>query len=73
MALIKKNELMQMNEKGLKDKYEELRKELVKINSQRAIGTIPEKPGRIKEMRKTIARIHTYLKIKKQTGGKKKA
>ena len=61
-----------MNEKTMKEKLNELKKELIKINSQRAIGTIPEKPGRIKEIRRTIARINTNLYMKRQTGGKQK-
>ncbi|MBI2670737.1 50S ribosomal protein L29 [Candidatus Woesearchaeota archaeon] len=72
MAIIKKTELKQMNEKSLKEKMNDLKKELIKINSQRAIGTIPEKPGRIKEIKRTIARIYTHLNLKKQTGGNQK-
>lgn len=72
MAIIKKTELKQMNEKSLKDKMNELKKELIKINSQRAVGTIPEKSGRIKEMRRTIAKIYFQLSLKKPTGGKQK-
>lgn len=59
MAIIRKNELKQMNEKVLQDKLKDLKIELMKLNSQRAMGTPPENPGRIREIRKTIARIHT--------------
>ena len=72
MAIIKRTELKQMNEKSLKEKMNELKKEMIKINAQRAVGTIPEKSGRVKEIRKTIARIHTMINIKKQSGGKQK-
>ena len=72
MAIVKKSELKQMNEKSLKEKMNEIKRELIKINAQIAVGTIPEKPGRIKDMKKTIARIYTQLKIKKETGGKPK-
>ncbi len=64
MAIIKKTEFKQMNEKMLNEKLNDLKKEMIKVNAQIAIGTIPEKPGRIKEIRKTIARINTYLKNK---------
>jgi large subunit ribosomal protein L29 len=70
MAIIKKNELIQMNEKALDEKLRELKIELVKINAQRSMGTMPENPGKIKEIRKTIARINTIKKLK---GGNEKA
>lgn len=61
MAIIKKSELKQMKEPQLKERLIELKKEMMKINSQRAVGTVPENPGRVKEVRKTIARILTKL------------
>jgi len=70
MAIIRKNEMVQMDEKTLNDKLRELSKELIKINAQIAMGTIPENPGKIKEIRRTLARIKTMQKTK---GGKEKA
>ncbi len=70
MAIIRKNELVQMNEKALEEKITELKLELVKINAQRSMGTVPESPGKIKEIKKTIARINTIKKLK---GGSEKA
>lgn len=67
MAIIRKNELKQANEKDLDEKLKSLQEELVKINAQIAMGTLPQNPGRIKEIRKTIARIKTL------EGGNKKA
>jgi|TARA_Y100000034_G_scaffold41016_1_gene50459 large subunit ribosomal protein L29 len=68
MAIIKKNELVQMDEKTLNGKLTELKMELIKINAQISMGTLPENPGRIKEIRKTIARIKTLKNMKE--GGK---
>ena len=48
-----------MNELELRNKSSELKKELMKINSQIAIGTIPKSPGKVKEMKRTIAQILT--------------
>lgn len=59
MAILRKNEIKQMNEKELNEKLASLNEELVKINAQIAMGTLPQNPGRIKEIRKTIARIKT--------------
>lgn len=64
MAIIRKNELVQMDEKSMNDKLNELKKELVKINAQISMGTMPENPGKIKEIRRTIARINTIKKMK---------
>ncbi len=71
MAIIKKNEMVQMDEKTLNDKLRELSKELIKINAQIAMGTIPENPGKIKEIKRTIARIKTMQNT--TIGGKEKA
>lgn len=53
-----------MDSKTLDEKFIELKKELIKINAQIAMGTVPENPGKIKEIRKTIARIKTLQKTK---------
>ncbi len=58
-----------MNELGLDNKLVELKKELMKINSQIAIGTVPKSPGKVKEIKRAIAKI---LTIKNQKGGIKK-
>ena len=65
MAIIKKNEFEQMNEKTLNEKLIEMKKELMKYNSQRSSGTPPENPGRVSEVKRTIARIYTKLGQKK--------
>lgn len=60
---MKHKELKLMNESDLNNKITELKKELMKINSQIAIGTIPKSPGKVKEMKRTIAKILT-IKMK---------
>jgi len=52
-------ELNSLKEDALKSRLEELRKELMKFRSQIASGTIPKNPGKIKIIKRTIARIHT--------------
>ena len=49
----------------------ELKKELMKINSQIAIGASPKNVGKIKDMKRTIARILT-INRQKRKGGRKK-
>ena len=57
MALIRNKDLSNMPKDELKSKLDELRKELVKENAQIAIGTAPKSPGKVKQMKKTIAKI----------------
>lgn len=61
MAVIKKSEFKQMDERQLTEKLGELNKEMMKLNAQRSSGTALENPGKIKAVKKTIARIHTAL------------
>ena len=74
---MKAKQLRVMNELDLENKSSEIKKELMKINSQIAIGTVPKSPGKVKEMRRTIAQILTINKEKalqktKWKGGAKK-
>lgn len=61
MAIIKKSEFKNLNETQLNERLIHLRKELVKLNAQRAIGTTLESPGKIKAIRRMIAKINTVL------------
>lgn len=70
MALIKKNEFKQMSEEELMKRIVDLRKELMKSNAQVATKTNPENPGKIRLIKKTIAKIYTQLN-KKNVGGDK--
>ena len=61
---MKFKELKLMGEADLKEKMAEIRKDLMKLSSQVAMGTIIKNPGQIKGIKKTIARIKTILKTK---------
>ena len=65
---MKAKELKLMSELELDNKSAELKKELMKINSQIAIGTLPKSPGKIGEMKRAIARILTIKNNKKKNG-----
>lgn len=67
MAIIKKSELKNMKEEQVNSKMIELKKELVKINAQLAIGTMPENPGRVREIKRTIAKLNTVLRSRKNS------
>ena len=62
--MVKKKDLKNMGKEELEKHMKEIRMELMKANAQRAAGTIPKSPGQIKQARKTIARILTFIKQK---------
>lgn len=64
MAILTKKDFKQMNTVQLGEKLSDLRKELMKINTQISTGTTPENPGRVREVKKTIARLITAINIK---------
>jgi large subunit ribosomal protein L29 len=64
MAIINKKELNEMGKEDLTNKLKELKKELIKENAQIAVGTTPKSPGKVKQMKKTIARIIQILNEK---------
>ncbi len=70
---MKAKELKVMNELDTKNKLTELKKELMKLNSQIAIGTVPKSPGKVKEIKKTIAKILTIKNEKTQKKYKEEA
>ncbi len=59
-------ELRTMSEADLKKRREELKKEVLKYNGQRASGTNPENVGKLRQSRKNIARINTLLRQKQK-------
>ncbi|MDP2909253.1 MAG: 50S ribosomal protein L29 [Nanoarchaeota archaeon] len=72
MAILTKNDFRQMSETQLGEKLTDLRKELMKMNTQISAGTTPESPGKVKEVKKVIARIITVLSLRKKTSKEKK-
>ena len=61
MAILKADEIRNMNESELREKMSDLKKEIVEESGQIETGGFADNPGRIKEMKKTIARIKTVL------------
>lgn len=59
MAIIRLKELKVMSSDKLEDKLIELKKELMKARTQIASKQNPDKPGMVKQLRRTIARIKT--------------
>lgn len=65
MAIIKKSEFKQMTEPQIKERLNELKKELMKYNAQISTGKVTESPGKVRLIKKTIARLNTFLNIKR--------
>ncbi|MGM0509991.1 MAG: 50S ribosomal protein L29 [Thermoplasmatota archaeon] len=61
MPLIKAEEIRNMSESEREEKLAELRDELLHEKGQAAMGGAPESPGRIRAIRKNIARILTVM------------
>ena len=59
MAILRADEMREMTDEELQSELENLRSELLQETSIQAAGGAPDNPGRISEMKKTIARIKT--------------
>lgn len=65
MAILRLKEIREMSEEQLEEKLKEISTELGKMGSQARSGGAPENAGKMGELKKTIARIKTILKEKK--------
>ena len=62
---MKTNELRKLTTEELTKKVTECKEELFNLRMQKATGMI-EKPSRINELRKTVARINTILNERRE-------
>ena len=58
---MKSNELRELSDEELKNKIQECKEELFNLRFASAAGSL-EKPSRIKELRKAVARMKTILR-----------
>jgi len=61
VAIFRIDEIREMDSSELKTQISEFQKELVQERGQIEVGGFSENPGRLGEMRKTIARMKTVL------------
>lgn len=61
MPQMKAKEIRNLSESEREEKLKELRDELLHERGQAAMGGAPESPGRIRAIRKNIARILTVM------------
>ncbi|MFB6088588.1 MAG: 50S ribosomal protein L29 [Candidatus Aenigmatarchaeota archaeon] len=65
MVILRSEEIRDMDDDEIMERIEEFKLELSKEGAQVDIGGIPENPGRIKELKRTIARMLTILHERK--------
>ena len=65
MAKLKIKAIREMNEQDLKDRIEQTRTELSKLEVENAKGTLRKESGKIKPTKRNIARLLTVLNEKK--------
>jgi large subunit ribosomal protein L29 len=59
--------IRELNEKDLQDKLQQMRSDLTKLRLDAAKGTLRKESGKLKPLRKNIARIKTRLsELKKE-------
>jgi len=59
MAILRADEIRKMNPDERQEELDKLRLELIRERATASAGGAPENPGRIKEIRRTMARIKT--------------
>ena len=65
MTKLKIKAIREMNEQDLKDRIEQTRTELSKLEVENAKGTLRKETGKIKPTKRNIARLLTVLNEKK--------
>lgn len=69
---MKLREMRNLEKNAVNEKITEMKKELVKINAQVAIGTALKNPGQVRQIKKTIARILTIQNEPRKMDGSAK-
>ena len=70
MVILRPDEIRDMNLEEMRAKLRELRSELARERAVAASGGSLENPGRIRELRRTIARILSIMKeVQQKKGG----
>ncbi len=65
----KTKEFQNLGTEEIKNRLNELRKELMKENVQVSSGTAPSNPGKLKQIKKNIARLLTIKSQKQNVSG----
>ncbi|TQD25208.1 50S ribosomal protein L29 [Methanolobus vulcani] len=66
MAILRMNEIRDMSPEERMDELEKMRDELIRERALSSAGGAPDNPGRIGELRRTVARVKTVQKEMKE-------
>ncbi len=67
MGMLKMKSIRELNEKDLRDRIEEMKTELSKLQTENAKGTLRKETGKLRKTKREIARLLTRLnEVKKQ-------
>ena len=67
MAMLKMKSIRELSEKDLRDRVEQMRSELSKLQTENAKGTLRKETGKIRKVRKEVERLLTRLnEVKKE-------
>ena len=61
MAMLKMKSIRELNEKDLRDRIEQMKTELSKLQTENAKGTLRKETGKIRKVKKEVARLMTRL------------
>jgi large subunit ribosomal protein L29 len=70
MAVLRVKDIKKLGEKELSERLNELKLELAKERANIAIGATVTSPGRIREIRRAVARIETERTSRRASGSK---
>ena len=67
MGMLKMKSIRELSEKDLKERVEQMKTELSKLQTENAKGTLRKETGKIRKVRKEVARLLTRLnEVKKE-------
>ena len=67
MGMLKMKSIRELSEKDLRDRVEQMKTELSKLQTENAKGTLRKETGKIRKVRKEVARLLTRLnEVKKE-------
>ena len=67
MAMLKMKSIRELNEKDLRDRIMQMKTELSKLQTEDAKGTLRKETGKIRKVKKEVARLMTRLnEVKKE-------
>ena len=67
MAMLKMKSIRELNEKDLRDRIVQIKTELSKLKTEDAKGTLRKETGKIRKVKKEVARLMTRLnEVKKE-------